>query len=166
MDSVSGEGVELDSRLFERGQMRMELRESRGLSRDSGRKLCSQSTGTGGGMREAVCGGGEGKSPAVGRWEELRKYVGLLGKLNVARMLRTCTYQKRAATRIDLTVEFDTMSPGLGFRLENISSEMARVTAGYIQSGALAHIQELDSWAGNHRLPAFLRLGAKVFLLM
>ncbi len=49
----------------------------------------------------------------------------------------------------------------LGFRIpiERVSSETARVTAGYIRSGAFAHIQELDSWAGDLRSSAFLFSG-------
>ncbi|OUW17862.1 MAG: hypothetical protein CBD18_03820 [Opitutales bacterium TMED158] len=41
-----------------------------------------------------------------------------------------------------------------------ISSEMARVTAGYIPLSDLAHIQELDSWAGDLRSSALLVSGS------
>ena len=56
----------------------------------------------------------------------------------------------------------DILFSGFRIPIELISSEMARVTAGYIQSGAFAHIQELDSWAGDLRSSAFLRLETAV----
>ena len=51
-----------------------------------------------------------------------------------------------------------------------VSSETARVTAGYNPETTLAHIQELDSWAGDLRSSALLvsgrrEVGANQFLI-